>query len=83
LSYTVTWTEHALNAAAAFLKDDPAGLQQLFDSVDLLANDPRPAGSLEYGSPDILRLHSGQYRVLYEINDDTVTVVILHTGRLG
>jgi len=25
----------------------------------------------------------GRYRVLYDVNDTTVTVVVIHAGRLG
>lgn len=83
MSYEVTWSERALDQAAGFLKDDPVGLEQLLSAVDLLADDPRLAGTTEYGSPDVRRLHVGRYRVLYDVNDTTVTVVVIHAGRLG
>ncbi|MFF0626607.1 type II toxin-antitoxin system RelE/ParE family toxin [Streptomyces sp. NPDC004296] len=73
--------EPALDAAALFLKDDPEGLRQLFASIDLLAECPRPEGSIPHGSPDLRRIHSGRYRARYEISDTTVTVVVIHVGR--
>jgi mRNA interferase RelE/StbE len=81
--YQVVWSERALNQAAGFLADHPDGLAQLLDAVDLLADEPRPVGTAEYGSPDVRRLHVGRYRVLYDIDDTTVTVVVIHAGRLG
>ncbi|WP_427896710.1 type II toxin-antitoxin system RelE family toxin (plasmid) [Kribbella sp. GL6] len=81
MTYEVIWSERALDQAAGFLKDDPDGLAQLFASVDLLADDPRPSGTAEYGTPDRRRLRSGRYRVLYDVNDSTVTVVVIHAGR--
>ncbi|WP_244320564.1 type II toxin-antitoxin system RelE family toxin [Streptomyces melanosporofaciens] len=72
-----------MNAAARFLKDDPDGLRQLVDAVGLLADTPRPAGTAEYGSPDLRRMHVGRYRVLYEIAETTVTIVVIHIGRTG
>jgi mRNA interferase RelE/StbE len=81
--YQVVWSERALNQAAGFLADDPDGLAQLLDAVDLLADEPRPVGTAEYGSPDVRRLHVGRYRVLYDIDEMTVTVVVIHAGRLG
>ena len=81
MTYEVTWSERALDQAAGFLKDDPDGLDQLFQSVDLLADEPRPEGTTEYGTPDRRRLRSGRYRVLYDVNDNTVTVVVIHAGR--
>jgi mRNA interferase RelE/StbE len=83
LTYTITWDEAAINAAARFLKDDPEGLRQLMDSVDLLADQPRPDGTVEYGSPDLRRMHVGRYRVLYEITELAVTIVVIHVGRTG
>ncbi|MEV3947058.1 MULTISPECIES: type II toxin-antitoxin system RelE family toxin [Streptomyces] len=29
------------------------------------------------------RVHAGRYRVLYEIKDAEVTVIVIHLGRLG
>jgi len=38
------------------------------DAIDRLADNPRPAGSFPYGSPDLRRLRVGRYWVLYEIS---------------
>ncbi|WP_328943265.1 type II toxin-antitoxin system RelE/ParE family toxin [Streptomyces sp. NBC_00250] len=83
MTYEIVWDEAAIDAATRFLKDDPDGLRQLMDAVDLLAGQPRPEGSAEYGSPNLRRMHVGRYRVLYEITENTVTVVVIHVGRLG
>ncbi|MFE4592900.1 type II toxin-antitoxin system RelE family toxin [Streptomyces laurentii] len=83
MTYEIVWDEAAIDAAARFLKDDAAGLRQVMDSVDLLADHPRPEGSAEYGSPDLRRMHVGRYRILYEITDATVTIVVILLGRIG
>ncbi|WP_030777422.1 type II toxin-antitoxin system RelE family toxin [Streptomyces sp. NRRL F-2664] len=83
MTYAITWDEAAIGAAARFLKDDPDGLRHMMDAVDLLAEQPWPGGSAEYGSPDLRRMHVGRYRVLYEITETTVTIVVIHVGRLG
>lgn len=83
MTHTIIWDEAAVNAAARFLKDDPEGLRQLMDAVDLLADQPRPEGTVPYGSPDLRRMHVGRYRVLYEITEVTVTIVVIHVGRTG
>ncbi|MGW4646437.1 type II toxin-antitoxin system RelE family toxin [Kitasatospora sp. NPDC004289] len=83
MTHRITWDEHAINAAARFLKDDPDELRQVMDAVDLLADDPRPTGSAAYGSPDLRRMHVGRYRVMYEIADSTVTIVIVNLGRVA
>lgn len=83
MSYTIIWDEPAINAAARFLKDDPEGLRQVMDAVDLLADSPRPPGTAEYGSADLRRMHVGRYRVMYEITNATLTIVVIHLGRIG
>ncbi|MFJ8646710.1 type II toxin-antitoxin system RelE/ParE family toxin [Streptomyces sp. NPDC093546] len=83
MTYAIVWDEAAIDAATRFLKDDPDGLRQLMDAVDLLADQPRPDGTAEYGSADLRRMHVGRYRVLYEISDATITIVVIHVGRVG
>jgi mRNA interferase RelE/StbE len=69
----VEYDERAINRAAGFL-DDPQGMHAVLDAIDRLADDPRPAGSFPYGSPDLRRLRVRRYRILYEITDDTVAI---------
>ncbi|MFF4217887.1 MULTISPECIES: type II toxin-antitoxin system RelE family toxin [Streptomyces] len=83
MSLQVNWSERALDVAARFLKDDPEGLRQVFTATDLLADNPRPVGSFEYGSPDLRRMHVGRYRVMYEIHGGSVTIAVVHLGRVG
>lgn len=73
MSLGVDYDERAINQAAAFL-DDPQGMRTVLDAIDRLADDPRPAGSFPYGSPDLRRLRVGRYRILYEIADDAIAV---------
>ena len=73
MSLRVEYDERAINQAASFL-DDPYGIRAVLDAIDRLADDPRPAGSFPYGSPDLRRLRAGRYRVLYEITGETVAV---------
>jgi mRNA interferase RelE/StbE len=69
----VEYDERAINQAAGFL-DDLEGIRAALDAIDQLTYDPRPAGSFPYGSPDLRRLRVGQYRILYEITDDTIAI---------
>lgn len=73
MSLRVEYDERAIDQAAAFL-DDPDGIRAVLDAIDRLADDPRPAGSFPYGSPDLRRLRAGRYRVLYEITGQTVAI---------
>jgi mRNA interferase RelE/StbE len=79
----VIWEAEASSAATRFVKDDPVGLSQVFGAVDLLAHEPRPEGSAELGSQYLRRIHLGRYRVIYEIFESKITVVVMHLGRVG
>ena len=82
MSLRVDYDEQAINQAAAFL-DDPQGMRAVLDAIDRLAEDPRPAGSFPYGSPDLRRLRVGRYRILYEIAEDAIAVRHIARGTRG
>ncbi|MGW0573672.1 type II toxin-antitoxin system RelE family toxin [Streptomyces tauricus] len=77
----ITFEPHALDSAARFLEEDPNGLALLLDTIDKLADDPRPTGSTAYGFPNLRRLRVGDYRVLYVIQDDVIRILVTHLGR--
>ncbi|MEV6757605.1 type II toxin-antitoxin system RelE/ParE family toxin [Streptomyces sp. NPDC051214] len=80
MSYEVIWEPEALAQAEQFAKDDPTGVRQVFAAVDHLAVDPRPDGA--FGGTDVLRIHVGIYRVMYEISEHQVRVAVIHLGRV-
>jgi hypothetical protein len=53
------WEIDATSAATRFIKDDPDGLRQVLHAVDLLAQEPRPAGEPNWADR---RLTSGAKR---------------------
>lgn len=79
MNYGIELEPAALNAAARFLKEDPAGLRTVFDALDALAQEPRPGNSSAFGV--YRRLRIGPYRALYEVDDETVRAIDLHLGR--
>ncbi|WP_327686494.1 type II toxin-antitoxin system RelE family toxin [Streptomyces sp. NBC_00467] len=80
MSFEVIWEPEALSQAEQFAKNDPTGVRQVFTAVDRLGINPRPDGA--FGSADLLRIHIGAYRVMYEINDRQIRVSVIHLGRL-
>jgi mRNA interferase RelE/StbE len=49
--------------------------------VDQLAIEPRPAGVKALaGRPDLLRVRSGDYRVVYAVRDEQVLVLVVALG---
>ncbi|MFJ4830412.1 type II toxin-antitoxin system RelE/ParE family toxin [Streptomyces sp. NPDC088747] len=83
MTYEIIFEPRALNSAARFLEEDPSGLTLVLDTIDKLARDPRPAGSIPYGSPDLRRLHIGDYRILYVIEEHVIRVLVTHIGRIA
>ncbi|MFD7631248.1 type II toxin-antitoxin system RelE/ParE family toxin [Streptomyces sp. NPDC059851] len=83
MPYVIFWNEAVVDTATRFLADDPEGLHQLLQSVDLLAARPRPHGTVAYGSSALRRMHVGRYRILYEVTDTAATIVLRHIGRIA
>lgn len=54
---------------------------QVASRIDGLATDPRPAGAKKLAeSEGIYRLRSGNYRILYRIEDDVLLILVLAIG---
>jgi mRNA interferase RelE/StbE len=78
---SVQWEESAKRSFARLRKDDRSAADQLLDSINLLARNPRPAGAQRYGA-DRLRIHVGFYRIMYRVvSEKPVIIAIEHIGR--
>ena len=59
----------------------PSGIyEKVRDAVRMLANQPRPAGCRKLKGREGWRIRAGDYRVIYEIDDQQSTVTVLHIG---
>ena len=55
--------------------------QRILDRVARLAADPRPRGTVKLtGADDLHRVRVGDYRVIYQIRDDEVLVLVVAIG---
>ncbi len=55
--------------------------RQLAPKIDALAEDPRPSGIKKLsGTESLYRLRSGNFRIVYEIQDDMLIVLIMKVG---
>lgn len=45
-----------------------------------LAKNPRPAGSQKLTDIDAYRIRVGDYRIIYEIHDNILTVLVVQVG---
>ncbi len=53
-------------------------------AIDLLADNPRPPKAIQLvGGADEWRVRTGDYRIIYEIDDDTIVVLVLRVGHRG
>ncbi|GAB3306140.1 type II toxin-antitoxin system RelE family toxin [Pseudoclavibacter terrae] len=67
-------------AARAIKKLPPEAKRRIQAVVELLAEDPRPPATKKLTGRPEWRVRTGDYRVLYRIQDDVLTVVIVHAG---
>ncbi|MGZ8551501.1 MAG: type II toxin-antitoxin system RelE family toxin [Chitinophagaceae bacterium] len=58
----------------------PSQIPSIKKTIGALANNPRPAGFKKLKGVDAYRVRSGDYRIIYEIHDKIVTVVVVDIG---
>ena len=66
-------------ALKSLRKLDPPTARRVLGAIERLADDPRPAGVKALaGSPGLLRLRVGDYRVVYRVEDGRLLIVVVH-----
>lgn len=76
--YGVVVTRRAQKAIG---KIRPRDRKRIGSAIDALAKDPRPRGAKKLSGTDAdYRIRVGDYRVLYEIRDDEVLVLVFDAG---
>lgn len=70
----LVWSDTAQATFRQFMKDDQDGLVTVNKAVSALTDDPAPAEAFVRGD-GYRRLRAGRYRIMYEIEDDVITVV--------
>jgi len=48
--------------------------------IQALAEDPRPAGAEKLSGQERYRVRQGDYRILYEIHDEVLVVIVVKIG---
>lgn len=78
MTYEVTLTPAA---ARQLRKLDPPVRRRIQAAIDLLADDPRPpAATRLVGGEGEWRVRTGSYRIIYQINEDKLLVLVLNLG---
>ena len=77
-AYRIEIETHAVKALA---KLDKPVRRRIQTAIDQLADNPRPTGVAAVKSPPgCLRLRVGDYRVLYEVQDHHLVVLVIDLG---
>ena len=68
-------------SAAKEIGDLPkADCQRIVAKIQLLASNPRPNGCEKLSGAEKYRIRQGDYRILYEIDDSTKSVILVKVG---
>jgi mRNA interferase RelE/StbE len=55
-------------------------LRRILAAISELSEEPRPAGMEKLSGQEKCRVRQGNYRIIYEIRDDEVVVVVVKVG---
>lgn len=55
-------------------------VRRILAAIESLADDPRPPSTKKLSGQDRYRLRQGNYRILYEIEDDRLIVCVVRIG---
>ena len=84
MSLTAVFRETALRALARIRSDDKEAFTPIRHTIAALADQPHPDGAIAWGGTGMFRLHPGNARILYEVDDDEAsTVYIINIGRIS
>ena len=78
----MTFEVHLAPAAERQLRKlDPAGRRRVQGAIDLLAADPRPPSARQLvGGAGEWRVRTGDFRIIYEIHDQQLLVLVVKVG---
>lgn len=78
MTYRVTL---APSAARELRKFDPQVRRRIQGVLELLADDPRPPSATRLvGGSGEWRVRTGDYRIVYEVQDDILLILVLAVG---
>lgn len=57
-----------------------ADLRRIMERIEGLREDPRPSGCIKLSGLEYFRIRQGDYRIIYEIEDSRLVVVLVKVG---
>ncbi|HEV8013738.1 MAG TPA: type II toxin-antitoxin system RelE/ParE family toxin, partial [Pontimonas sp.] len=75
--YSVVLTESARKSLKAIHTTDQ---KRLYGAIELLRTNPRPPAAKKLRNRDGFRVRVGDYRIVYEVSEQEILIVIFLTG---
>jgi len=82
VTYRIELTPAAEKVLGKIAKSNRVLLKRLDQALLSLAENPLPAGSKQLAgeTPPLCRVRVGDYRILYQIEDDVLVILVVHVG---
>lgn len=83
--YRVRLARRAERGLRRIRQGDPKGFERIAAAIRVLGDDPRPptATKLKGFTPPAWRLRVGEYRIVYEIQEADVLVIVINVAPRG
>lgn len=76
-SYELVFRKSVAKDLRVFPRQD---VRRIMERIRSLSDDPRPVGCEKLSGQERYRVRQGVYRIIYEIEDDRLTVLIVKVG---
>ena len=60
-----------------------ADVKRILARMEALRDDPRAPGCEKLSGAELYRVRQGVYRIVYEVHDDSIMVVVVRVGHRG
>jgi mRNA interferase RelE/StbE len=78
MTYRIEFTPAALRQLRRL---DPSARRRVQAAIELLAEHPRPSGAKKLvGGDGGWRVRTGDYRIVYEVHDDVLLILVVAVG---
>ena len=81
----MNWKVHIERKALKALKKIPNPYKfNITDSLEKLSEDPRPSGCVKLkGADDLCRIRVNDYRIIYQIKNEELLILVVRIGHRG
>lgn len=81
MAYRIEFTSYASKELSKLSRSiQPKQLRRIRDTIEALSADPRPPGAESVETTNYLRVRTGDYRIVYLVEEDVLTVLIIRIG---